>query len=236
MPTTKLETDEYVDFVYKITNTGNTADTYEVIVDGLNLPYEILSDLVLASASVSGNKITVAKGETVQITVRVLKQGSGGIYKPTITIKNSQGQIVVSEKVDIRFGSYITPEAIIAIVVGVALLAVASLSLVHMQRTGKLDEIRSKISQRKLRREVAKDELESLTEKKVKKVKKELSPVDYLKDKAVSKGTYILSADAEKLVETFRIAKGRNPKPKELDELLEGHLNKSKSSSETGWD
>ncbi len=236
MPVVKSETSEYVDLVYKITNTGNTADTYEVIVEGLNLPYEILSDRVLASASVSGNKVTVAKGETVQITVRVLKQGTGGIYKPTITIKNSQGQVVISEKVDIRFGSYITPETIIAIIVGVALIAVASLAIFHLQRTGKLDEIRSNISQRKVKREIAKGELEALTEKKVKKVKKEVSPVDYLKDKAVSKGTYILSADAEKLVDTFKMAKGRNPKPKELDELLEGYLNKSKSSSETGWD
>ena len=236
MPTTKSETSEYVDFIYKITNTGNTADTYEVVIMGLNLPYEIMSEAVLTSASVSGNKVSVAKRETVQITVRIYKQGSGGIYKPTIEIKNSQGQVVVSEKVDIRFGTYITPEAIIAIIVGVSLLAVASLGIYHMQRTGKLDEIRSKLSQRKVRREISRNELESLTERKVKKTKVELSPVDYLKDKAVSKGTYILSADAEKLVDTFKLAKGRNPKPMELDELLEGFLAKGKSTGDSGWD
>ena len=108
-------------------------NTYDIVVDG-SLPYEVFSSVVSPTEFVSGNKVVVERGQTVEITVRIYKSGKAGIYKPEIKITDSQGSVVVAEPVEVKFGTYLTVGGIIGIIAGVALLAVGALAVFHMQQ------------------------------------------------------------------------------------------------------
>jgi len=93
----------YVDITFTLKNTGNIRETYTINIEGADGLVSVIYVNAVGVTAESNNTISLNKGASVQVTVRISKT-KDGLFYPKVNVLDSAGNIVNSVSPTIAVG------------------------------------------------------------------------------------------------------------------------------------